>query len=96
MSDTKTTLTILVDEETHVIEMSKKQSILEAALKKDIDAPYSCQGGVCSTCIAKITEGEATMANNQILTEGEIKEGFILTCQAHPTTATVSIDYDDV
>jgi len=96
MSDTKTTLTILVDEETHVIEMSSKQSVLEAALKNDIDAPYSCQGGVCSTCIAKITEGEVTMANNQILTDGEIAEGFILTCQAHPTTPTISIDYDDV
>ncbi len=96
MSNIKTTLTILVDEETHVIEMKAKQSVLEAALKNDIDAPYSCQGGVCSTCIAKITEGEATMANNQILTDGEIAEGLILTCQAHPTTPTLAVDYDDV
>ena len=96
MSDTKTTVTILVDDETFTIEMSKKESVLEAALKNEIDAPYSCQGGVCSTCIAKITEGEVTMANNQILTDGEIAEGLILTCQAHPTTSTISIDYDDV
>jgi len=96
MSDTKTTVTILVDDETFTVEMSKKESILDAALNNDIDAPYSCQGGVCSTCIAKITEGEATMANNQILTDGEIAEGLILTCQAHPTTPTISIDYDDV
>ena len=96
MSDTKTTVTILVDDETFTIEMSKKESVLEAALKNEIDAPYSCQGGVCSTCIAKITEGEVTMANNQILTDGEIAEGLILTCQSHPTTSTIAIDYDDV
>jgi len=96
MSDKKVQLTIVVDEETHTITMSKDESVLDAALDQDIDAPYSCQGGVCSTCIARITEGEATMANNQILTDGEIKEGLILTCQAHPTTATLSVDYDDV
>lgn len=87
---------IVVDEETKTIIMSKNETVLGAALKNEIDAPYSCQGGVCSTCIARITEGEATMAQNQILTESEIAEGLILTCQAHPTTETLSIDYDDV
>lgn len=95
-NEEKVVVTIIVDEETHTINMSKNQSVLDAALKSDIDAPYSCQGGVCSTCIAKITEGEATMAQNQILTESEIAEGLILTCQAHPTTDTLGIDYDDV
>lgn len=89
-------VTIVVDEEKKVIKMSKNDTVLGAALKNEIDAPYSCQGGVCSTCIAKITEGEATMAQNQILTESEIAEGLILTCQAHPTTDKLSIDYDDV
>ena len=76
--------------------MSQKQSILEAALDKDLDAPYSCQGGICSSCIAKITEGEATMRQNNILTESELAEGLILTCQAHPTTSKIIIDYDDI
>ncbi len=89
-------VTIVVDEEIKNIKMSKKETVLEAALKNDIDAPYSCQGGVCSSCVARITEGEATMAQNQILTESEIAEGLILTCQAHPTTDTLTIDYDDV
>jgi len=89
-------VTIVVDEEIKNIKMSKKETILEAALKNDIDAPYSCQGGVCSSCVARITEGEASMAQNQILTESEIAEGLILTCQAHPTTDTLTIDYDDV
>ena len=89
-------VTIVVDEEIKNIKMSKKETVLEAALKNDIDAPYSCQGGVCSSCVAKVTEGEVVMMQNQILTENEIAEGLILTCQAHPTTETLYIDYDDV
>lgn len=89
-------LAITVDDETHQIKMSSKETVLDAALDNDIDAPYSCQGGVCSSCIARITEGKAEMAQNQILTDGEISEGLILTCQAHPTTPTLSVDYDDV
>ena len=58
--------------------------------------PYSCQGGVCSTCIARVTEGKAVMEQNQILTDSEIEEGLILTCQAHPATDVLKIDYDDV
>jgi len=90
------TLTIVVDEEIVTIEMSQNENILEAALKNNVDAPYSCQGGVCSSCIARVTEGKATMALNQILTENEVSEGLILTCQAHPVSEILTIDYDDV
>ena len=92
----KTTVEVILDDEVYSFSMDKKSSILDAALDEDIDAPYSCQGGVCSTCIARITEGEAKMDKNQILTDGEIAEGLVLTCQAHPVTATLKIDYDDV
>ena len=92
----KTTVEVILDDETYSFSMDKKSSILDAVLDEDIDAPYSCQGGVCSTCIARITEGEAKMDKNQILTDGEIAEGLVLTCQAHPVTATLKIDYDDV
>jgi ring-1,2-phenylacetyl-CoA epoxidase subunit PaaE len=92
----KTKITVTVDDETTSFEMSQKQTILEAALDEDLDAPYSCQGGICSSCLARITEGEATMRQNNILTESEVAEGLILTCQAHPTTPTIVIDYDDV
>ena len=68
-------VTIVVDEEIKNIKMSKKETVLEAALKNDIDAPYSCQGGVCSSCVARITEGEVFMMQNQILTENEIAQG---------------------
>ena len=92
----KTTATITVDDETTTIEMSQKQTILEAALDEDIDAPYSCQGGICSSCLARLKEGEVTMRQNNILTEKEVAAGLILTCQAHPTTTTIVVDYDDV
>ncbi len=91
-----TQLTVTVDDETETFTMPQSQSVLEAVLAKNIDAPYSCQGGICSTCIARIVEGKAEMRKNQILTDREIAEGLILTCQAHPTTATLVVDYDDV
>jgi ring-1,2-phenylacetyl-CoA epoxidase subunit PaaE len=91
-----TKITIIVDDEETTFEMSQKQSILDAALDNDIDAPYSCQGGICSSCIAKLIEGEATMRQNNILTDSEVDEGLILTCQAHPTTASIIVNYDDV
>nr|WP_321234006.1 ferredoxin--NADP reductase [uncultured Psychroserpens sp.] len=96
IADGKTKVTVLLDDETATFEMSQKQTVLEAALDEDIDAPYSCQGGICSSCIAKITEGKATMRQNNILTDSELAEGLILTCQAHPTTPTLFVDYDDV
>ncbi|GAL69337.1 flavodoxin reductases (ferredoxin-NADPH reductases) family 1 [Jejuia pallidilutea] len=92
----KTKITVIVDDEETVFEMSAKQTILEAALDEDLDAPYSCQGGICSSCLARIKDGEATMVQNNILTESEVAEGLILTCQAHPTTPTITVDYDDV
>ncbi len=92
----KTQITVTVDDEVHSFVMDQKKRILDAVLDEDLDAPYSCQGGICSSCIAKITEGKAEMAKNQILTDEEIEEGLVLTCQAHPTTPTIKIDYDDV
>ena len=91
-----TKITVRVDDEETTFEMSQKQTVLEAALKQGIDAPYSCQGGICSSCLARITSGTAEMKKNSILTDGEIAEGLILTCQAHPTSAEIYVDYDDV
>jgi len=92
----QTQLTVILEDEEYSLTMDKKALVLDAVLKENLDAPYSCQGGVCSSCIARITEGKAEMVKNQILTDGEIEEGFILTCQAHPTTPTLTVDYDDV
>lgn len=91
-----TKITVLVDDEETTFEMSKKQTILDAALKQGVDAPYSCQGGICSSCLGRVTKGSAEMTKNSILTDSEIAEGLILTCQAHPTSETIYVDYDDV
>jgi len=96
LSDGNTKITVIVDDEETTFEMSPKKSVLESALDENIDAPYSCKGGICSSCIARIKEGEATMQQNNILTENEVAEGLILTCQAHPTSPTIVVDYDDV
>lgn len=95
-SSEETTIKVIVDEEETEFVMQKSQTILEAALKKDIDAPYSCQGGICSSCVGRITEGTATMKQNNILTDSEVAEGLVLTCQACPTSDSIVVDYDDV
>ena len=91
-----TEVTILLDDEEVTISMQQTDNILAAALRNNIDAPYSCQGGVCSSCLGKVTEGKAVMIKNSILTDSEIEEGLVLTCQAHPTTSKITIDFDDV
>jgi len=92
----RTSVTVLLDDEEHTFEMDRGKTVLEVALKKGLDAPYSCQGGICSTCLGQIIKGKAVMDKNSILTDDEIDDGLILTCQAHPTTAAITIDYDDV
>jgi ring-1,2-phenylacetyl-CoA epoxidase subunit PaaE len=69
-------------------------SILDAAIEAGVDAPFSCKGAVCCTCRAKVLEGKVKMDANFALTDAEVEEGFILTCQAHPLTEKVVIDYD--
>lgn len=69
-------------------------SILDGALKLGADLPFACKGGVCSTCRAKLLEGEVKMDNNYALEEEEVRNGFILTCQSHPLTSRVTLDFD--
>jgi len=94
MSNTKVTL--ILDGEKVSFEMSRDEVVLDVALSKGIDVPYSCQGGVCLTCMGKIEEGKAEMIENQLLSEDEINDGYLLTCQAVPKSETLKINYDDV
>ncbi len=94
--DGNTEICVVIDDEETNFEMRMDEIILDAALAKGLDAPYSCQGGVCSSCLARVVEGAAVMERNTILDDDEIEEGLILTCQAHPTTSKIKIDYDDV
>ncbi|MDP9318157.1 MAG: phenylacetate-CoA oxygenase/reductase subunit PaaK [Actinomycetota bacterium] len=69
-------------------------SVLEAALAVRSDAPFACKGGVCGTCRARLVDGAVEMDTNYALEPDEIAAGYVLTCQSHPTTPTVALDYD--
>ena len=70
------------------------ENILDAALKQGADLPFACKGGVCCTCKAKLLEGEVEMDVNWGLEQDEVEQGFVLTCQSHPTTEKVVVDFD--
>ncbi len=85
----------ILDGEIFRLELKTNSStILEALDKQGADVPYSCRGGVCCTCKAKIVEGSATMKVNFALTDEEVRDGYILTCQAQPTSEVLKLDFD--
>lgn len=69
-------------------------AILDAALEGGLDVPYACKGAVCCTCKARIVEGQVEMVMNYALTDDEVADGYVLTCQSHPRSARVVVDYD--
>jgi ring-1,2-phenylacetyl-CoA epoxidase subunit PaaE len=69
-------------------------TILQASENEGLDVPFSCRGGVCCSCKAKVLEGSASMKLNYSLTDEEVKKGYILTCQAHPTSKNVTITFN--
>lgn len=73
---------------------SNGKAILDAAMDAGVDAPFSCKGAVCATCRAKLLEGKVDMDMNYALTDDEVADGYILTCQSHPRTPIVKVDYD--
>lgn len=94
-SGPKSKVSITLDGVTFDMEIGfNDESILDAALKNGADLPYACKGGVCCTCRAKVIEGEVEMEVNYALEHDEIEKGFVLTCQSHPRTERVVIDFD--
>lgn len=88
-------VTIIMDgQELNIDLPSDGQVILDAALDGGLDAPYACKGAVCCTCRAKVMEGKVSMDMNFALSDEEVEEGYILTCQSHPVTERVVVDYD--
>ncbi|MDI3240042.1 phenylacetate-CoA oxygenase/reductase subunit PaaK [Arthrobacter sp. AL08] len=71
-----------------------RESILNAALRVRPDVPFACAGGVCGTCRAKVVTGAVTMDENYALEQDELDKGYVLTCQSHPTTPEVTVDFD--
>ena len=72
------------------------ETLLESARRGGMTPPFSCEAGNCGTCMAKLTEGTATMRVNDALDDDEVEDGYVLTCQAVPDTAAITVDYDDV
>ena len=70
------------------------ENILDAALNSGADLPFSCKGGVCATCKARLIEGQVDMDLNHALSDKELEQGFILTCQSHPVSDRVVVDFD--
>lgn len=90
------TATVIFDGKTNTIPLPPGQTILEAALAAGLDLPWSCRGGMCSTCRARLVEGAAAMDENFSLEPWETEAGYVLTCQARASTAHVTVDYDQV
>ncbi|MCJ0761784.1 1,2-phenylacetyl-CoA epoxidase subunit PaaE [Variovorax terrae] len=88
-------LDVVMDGKTHHFRMGAQERVLDVALEGGLDLPYSCKGGVCCTCRAKVLEGRVEMAKNFTLEPWEIDQGFVLTCQARPLTPRVVVSYDE-
>jgi ring-1,2-phenylacetyl-CoA epoxidase subunit PaaE len=88
-------LTVHVDGKAHELRMGRDEKVLDAALSLGLDLPYSCKAGVCCTCRAKVIEGSVEMEKNFTLEKDEMDQGYVLSCQARPTTDRVVVSFDE-
>jgi ring-1,2-phenylacetyl-CoA epoxidase subunit PaaE len=88
------TVTIVLDGRTSTFTMGPDERVLDAALRVRPELPYACKGGVCSTCRARLIDGEVRMARNYALQPDELAAGYVLTCQSSPVTPVLTVDYD--
>jgi ring-1,2-phenylacetyl-CoA epoxidase subunit PaaE len=88
-------LEVVLDGKTHQLAMADGDKVLDVALEAGLDLPYSCRGGVCCTCRARVIEGTVAMEKNYTLEQWEIDKGFVLTCQARPLSDRVVVSYDE-
>lgn len=95
ISESSITITIDDDDFEYLYKVDSAESILDEGIEQGLDLPYSCKGGVCCTCRAKIIEGSAKMKINYALTEQEVADGYVLTCQTVPTSAVLKVSFDD-
>ncbi|MEZ4738188.1 MAG: 2Fe-2S iron-sulfur cluster-binding protein [Flavobacteriales bacterium] len=89
------TVKVILDGREQELEVSASgDSVLDVALDAGLDVPFACKGAVCCTCKARVIEGQVEMAMNYALTDEEVADGYVLTCQTHPRSSSVTIDYD--
>jgi ferredoxin len=89
-----TTVTIELDGQSHATEHRAGTTILQTARSIGLNPPYSCEAGNCATCMAQITVGTVEMLVNDVLTDQDLADGFVLTCQSIPTSEAVCVTYD--
>jgi ring-1,2-phenylacetyl-CoA epoxidase subunit PaaE len=94
-TDGEVALTVMLDGKPHSLRMNKDEHVLDVALNAGLDLPWSCRGGVCCTCRAKVMEGSVHMDKNFTLEPWETEKGFVLSCQARPTSDTLVVSYDE-
>ena len=83
-----------LDGATQTVSAGKETSLLESAIANQLDAPFACKAGVCSTCRCRVLEGEVEMVANHALEDYEVEKGYVLSCQSYPVTDRVVVDYD--
>lgn len=88
-------LQVVLDGKTHAMRLTAQDKVLDIALAAGLDLPYACRGGVCCTCRARVIDGQVVMEKNFTLEPWEIEKGFVLTCQAHPLTPSITVSYDE-
>jgi ring-1,2-phenylacetyl-CoA epoxidase subunit PaaE len=94
-STKKCAVTVVYDgQESHFFMPMDGTAVLDAAQKNGMDIPFSCKGGMCCTCRAHVSEGSAKMKVNYALEPGEVEMGYVLTCQAVPTSEVIVVDFD--
>ncbi len=86
---------IILDGSEYELELDGGQTILDGAIEADIDPPYACQAAACCTCRAKVMNGSVKMDDDDMLTEWEVEEGYVLTCQSYPTSEGVIVSFDE-
>lgn len=86
---------IILDGKEHQITVNQGETILEAAIEANLDPPYACRVAACCSCKAKLMAGKVEMDDDEPLTEEELAEGFILTCQSHPKNNDCVVNYDE-
>ncbi|KZS84778.1 (2Fe-2S)-binding protein [Mycobacterium persicum] len=87
-------VTIQLDRKKVSVPLVPGETLLESARRAGLDPPFSCEAGNCGTCMARLVEGSATMRVNDALEEDEVAEGYILTCQGVPETASITVRYE--
>ncbi|WP_216917757.1 2Fe-2S iron-sulfur cluster-binding protein [Nocardia sp. NBC_01377] len=86
--------TILLDGAESLVQVGSEETVLEAARRAGLNPPYSCESGICGTCMARLSEGRVEMRTNEVLSDDDVAEGYILTCQSLPQTPAVTVEYE--